>query len=33
MLGIDEGADAAGFFWASATVCSASVVLPELSGP
>ena len=32
MFGIDE-AQMPPFFWASAMVCRASVVLPELSGP
>jgi hypothetical protein len=32
MLGIDKGTMPP-FFWASAMVCSASVVLPEDSGP
>ena len=33
VLGVDEGADAAGFALASAMTCSAKVVLPEDSGP
>ncbi len=33
MLGVDEGGDTARGFCAAATAWSASVVLPELSGP